>query len=208
VNDLIRPATRADLSGIMAVEQSWPPPARATADKFLARLERFPEGFHVLERDGALVATITACPCRYDPGAPDRFRNWNQVTNAGRLREVGETSECNALYIVSGVIIESARGGDVFERMIGAEVETARRLGLVWVLAGAVIPGYAGYCRRHGEVPAADYVFLRRGGRPLDPLLAMYERIGFHVPDRAHVRPDYFPDLASLNYAALVVRPL
>ena len=37
---------------------------------------------------------------------------------------------------------------------------------------------------------------------------AMYERIGFSVSDACHVIPGYYPDDASRNYAALVVRNL
>ena len=57
----------SDLAGIMDVETSWPEGSRATSDKFIARLEKFPQGFYVTERDDRLLATITACPCRYDP---------------------------------------------------------------------------------------------------------------------------------------------
>ena len=110
--------------------------------------------------------------------------------------------------IVSGVIVKDARGGDIFERMINTEVELARSLGLRFVIAGAVIPGYARYREKHSAVSAEDYVFLRKGSHPLDPLLSMYDEIGFVVPDKKHVLPNYFPSLASLDYAALVVRKL
>ncbi len=206
--DVIRNAALSDLAGIMDVEKSWPEGGRATADIFLARLEKFPQGFYVTERDDRLVATITACPRCYDPMDLALFGSWDRATNRGYLDDVGALEDYNALYIVSGVIAKDARGGDIFERMINTEVELARSLGLRFVIAGAVIPGYAKYREKHAGVSAEDYAFLRRGSHPLDPLLSMYDEIGFVVPDKNHVRPDYFPDLASLNYAALVVRQL
>ena len=208
MDDVIRNATLSDLAGIMEVETSWPEGSRATEDKFTARLEKFPEGFYVTERDDRLIATITACPCCYDPTDLALFSSWDAATNEGYLYQVGTTENYNALYIVSGVIAKGERGGDIFERMINVEVELARSLGMHFVIAGAVIPGYAKYREKHGSVSAEDYVFLRRGSHPFDPLLSKYDGIGFVVPDKKHVLPDYFPDLASLNYAALVVREL
>ena len=190
----------------MEVEASWPKASRATADKFTARLEKFPQGFYVTERDDRLIATITACPCCYDPKDLALFDNWDTATNKGYLYDVGTISDYNALYIVSGVIAKAARGGDTFGKMINAQVELARSLDLGFVIAGAVIPGYAKYREKHGALSAADYVSLCRGDRPFDPLLSMYHAIGFVVPDKKHVLPDYFADPASLNYAALVVR--
>ena len=57
-------------------------------------------------------------------------------------------------------------------------------------------------------VPASQYVFMKRGNRLVDPLLDMYQKIGFEAPDADHVVREYFPDDASLNYAAIVVNKL
>ena len=92
--------------------------------------------------------------------------------------------------------------------MVGMVVQRAREMELEYVLAGAVIPGYKRYCEKYGEISAADYVATRRGHSLADPLLSMYEKIDFHVPDGRHVIPEYFPDDASLNYAALVVNKI
>jgi hypothetical protein len=209
---LIRPATPNDLPAILEVEQSWPEDARASADKFLARLEKFPQGFLlacVSDDSGKqrVVGTITAMPLRYDPLAIDRFKTWDQVTNNGYLHDV-DLASCNALYIVSGVIDSRYRGINVFGPGVLREVELAQSLGMRYIVAGAVIPGYKKYCRQHGEVSAYDYCTTRRGSHLADPLLAMYETIGFSVRDAQHVIQEYYPDDASRNFAALVVRDL
>jgi len=59
-----------------------------------------------------------------------------------------------------------------------------------------------------GALPAWDYCQMRKGSKPVDPLLAMYETIHFKVPNNLHVVSEYYPDDASRNYAALVVRDL
>jgi hypothetical protein len=208
----IRGATLADLEGILAVEQSWPESGRAGADKFIARLTRFPRGFFVagiVEGGGEkIIATITSMPTAYDPGHPGRYENWGAVTNDGYLIERDDLSGCNGIYIVSGVIEKNYRRFNLFKPGVLKVVAVARRLGLRYVLGGAVLPGFKDYCEQHGETEPYEYCTARRGKQLVDPLLALYESIGFRVPDRRHVIPGYFPDDASRNYAALVVRAL
>jgi hypothetical protein len=206
----IRPATPDDLPAILRVEDSWHEQGRAGADKFLARLERFPQGFFLAcvgDSAEQVVATITAMPTHYQADDVSRFSNWDAVTGNGYLAPF-DLAACNALYIVSGVIDQRYRGQDIFAPMVLREVALAQSLGLRYVLAGAVLPGYAKHCQRHGECLAHDYCASRRGQHLLDPLLAMYEAIGFGVPDARHVIAEYFPDDASRNHAALVVRDL
>ena len=204
----IRNATIDDLDQIEAVERSWPESGRATRDKFVARLERFPRGFFVAESSGRIYATITSCPIHYDSADLDGLSTWSKVTRDGYLQAKHDLAACNAIYIVSGVIDKSHRGSGIFAPMVEREVALAQELRLKYVVAGAFIPGYADYCREHGEISAPDYAFLIQGRRLVDPLLQMYAGIGFSVPDRRHIVSDYFPDADSQNYAALVVRRL
>ena len=207
-----RNAVRADLEAILAVEQSWPESSRAGADKFMARLERFPEGFFVASINEAgrekLVATLTSMPLQYDPAHLKAFSGWDAVTNKGYLFADMDLACCNAIYIVSGVIDNAYHGLNLFGPGVLLEVGLAQRLGLRYVIGGAVLPGYKRHCERHGQLDAYTYCRRRRGRALTDPLLAMYESIGFSVPDASHVIPEYYPDDASKNYAALVVRDM
>jgi hypothetical protein len=205
----IRPATLDDLPAILRVEDSWHEQGRAGADKFVARLEKFPEGFFLAcaGESNEVVATITAMPTHYQADDVSHFRNWDEVTDHGYLPPF-DLAACNALYIVSGVIDRRYRGQDIFAPMVLREAALAQSLGLRYVLAGAVLPGYAKHCQKHGECSAHAYCSTRRGQHLLDPLLAMYEAIGFSVPDARHVIAEYFPDDASRNHAGLVVRDL
>ncbi len=208
----IRQAVPSDLPSILLVEQSWPEDGRASADKFLARLEKFPQGFFlacVHDEAGVevVVATITAMPLDYQPLTMGNFKCWDQVTNHGYLHDTDLTL-CNALYIVSGVIDSRYRGHNIFGPMVLRQVALAQSLDMRYVLAGAVIPGYQKYCNQHEEISAFEYCTSRRGKHLVDPLLAMYETIEFSVLDALHVIPEYYPDDASRNFAALVVRDL
>lgn len=208
MNIEMRTARPEDMPEILRIEACWPESGRATEDKFRARMRNFGQGFQVAwlrGEDGAeqAVGTISSMPVAYDPSHLEGYRDWGMVTKDGYLGDCSLTG-CNALYIVSGVIDPVHRGADVFGHGIRSMVALARRLGLRHVLAGAVIPGYARYCETKDEIPAFDYCRLRRGDRLVDPLLSMYESLGFRVTDSMHVIPEYFPDDASRNYAALV----
>ena len=208
----IRPACETDLPAIMKVEESWPVGSRAGEDKFRARLKHFSRGFFLaamVQPDGSenVIGTLTSMPLTYDPAKPHAFTNWDEVTRQGYFGEC-PLDGCNALYIVSGVIAAEYRTLNVFPMGVLAVAGLARELGFPYVLAGAVIPGYRRFCEEHGEVAPFDYCGRRRGDRLVDPLLALYEGIGFVVPDAQHVLKDYYPDDASRNYAALVRRDL
>jgi hypothetical protein len=208
----IRNARLEDISQILRVEQSWPIDGRASAEKFIARLDKFSQGFFLACIDDAeghelIVATITSMPLHYDPASVSQFKCWDSVTANGFLPQFN-LAQCNALYIVSGVIDSEYRGLNIFGPMVLKVASLASTLGLRYVLAGAVLPGYQKYCSQHGDIPAYDYCATRRGQHLLDPLLAMYESIAFEVPDAAHVLAEYYPDDASRNFAALVVRDL
>lgn len=210
----IRNATPSDLEAILHVEQSWDEAGRAGADKFLSRLARFPQGFFLalipdpeLHRAEIVVATVTTMPMVYAVDGVRDFGNWNAVTNYGYL-PVETPAACNALYIVSGVIDHRYRGLTIFAPMVLREVALAKSMGLRYVIAGAVLPSYRKFCEQHGETDSFEYCATRRGKHLADPLLAMYEAIGFSVPDSNHVLAEYYPDDASRNFAALVVRDL
>lgn len=210
-----RQAVMADMPCIMQVEQSWGEAGRAEEGKFIARITKFPQGCLIVFEEGTQrpIATITSCPTFYDGRNLDNYSDWNKATNRGFFSDDltcdnplinGE----NALYVASGIIDNDFRGADIFSHALEMIVELGYQMGVQYVIAGAVIPGYKRYCEKFGDISAPDYVNKRRGSSLADPLLSMYEKIGFHVPDANHVIAEYFPDDASLNYAALVVRKL
>lgn len=205
----VRQAKFDDIDEIMRVEESWPEHERASRDKMMARLEKFPVGFVVGEVDNKIVSTLTSCLIHYDPSAPDHFKNWDVVTNYGYLPDNGAIDNPNALYLVSAVIDKEMRGKQHYPRMVKAIVEVAKSLGVQYIVAGAVIPGYDAYCREHGNIDAREYVFMKKDdGGFIDRFMDIYRKLNFYVPDKDHVLENYYPDEASRHYAAIVVHKL
>ncbi|XXX73804.1 hypothetical protein WMF30_39780 [Sorangium sp. So ce134] len=202
-----RRASINDIDGIMRVEEDWPEHQRAARETMLVRLEKFPQGFWVYEQDGEILGTLTSCPTRYERSALKRYKSWDEVTNHGLYPDI-DMATANALYLVSGTLRREARGARTYALLIETSVQLAEELGLDYVVAGAKIPGYDAYCRRHGEVDARDYAFLQLNGCLIDPFLEMYRGYSFAVPDRDHIVSDFYPDAPSRNYGAIVVREL
>jgi len=206
----VRRARNDDLSELLRIEStSWPEGERASERELQTRLNRYPPGCLVSEgRESRLDGFMTACPLRYDPDQPDRFATWEEATGGGSFRDPIRLPEHNALYIASGVVDVLARGRGVFQALAQGMIAVAQAERFRYVTAGAVLPGYARYCRRRGEAPASEYAFLERRGRLVDPFLEIYRLLGFRLPDQRHVLADYYPDPDSRGYAALVVYPL
>lgn len=201
----IRNATKADLDDLMMVEQAWPPDQRATANQFVSRLERFPEGFWVGESGDAIVGLTTSCQLHYDPDDLTHFSSWNKATNNGYLYPQHKVAFPNALYVVSTVIVKEFRGRGLFEAFFEKHKEVAVMFGLAYSLTGAMLPGYNAYCREHGEISAYQYASLRKNGRPVDPLINKLAAVGFEIPDQQHLMANYYQSMESRNYAALLV---
>lgn len=208
----IRCATFDDLNGIMSVEQSWHEDGRASEEIFVSRIKRFSQGFFLaLVNDGEeekVIATITSMPFHYSREHISECTNWNKVTGNGYLPEVLESGNENGLYIVSGIIDRNYRGNDIFSPMVSRIVELSSELDYRYIVAGAVMPGFKKYHQKLPDRSPYEYCSTRKGHSLMDPLLAMYEKLDFTVPDEHHVIAEYFPDDASMNYAALVVRDL
>jgi hypothetical protein len=190
----------------MQIERSWPEGERATREQMLARIERFPRGVLIGKVNGEPGATLTACPIVYQRDAGN-FSNWNDATNSGHFYAT-PLPETDALYIASGVVKSSLRGAlgaGFFSACVRRVVELALEMQLPFVVAGAMLPGLRRFCERHRVIPAAEYAGLMRNGRCIDPLIEMYRKESFFIPDAKHVLSQYYPDPDSLGYAALVV---
>ncbi|MBF6163033.1 hypothetical protein [Nocardia cyriacigeorgica] len=202
---VVRQASLNDLDKIMAVEQDWEQSQRASRDQMVARLRAFAEGFWLFEQRGEVVGTLMGFPMRYEAHRISELSDWDTVTGHGYYPDI-DTATANALYLASGSLKRTARGGTAYSVMMEKPIELAERCGLDYVLTGAKIPGYDAYCRRFGEIDAADYAFRTLGGCLVDPFLEMYRGHDYLVPDRRHIVPNYYPDPPSRDYGAIVVR--
>lgn len=203
----IRNALHTDLNSLIELENKWPEQERATREQLAFRLEKFPAGYFIAESKNELVASIIACPCNYYPDQLHQFKNWKvRVKNC--YADDNLLSSTNALYIISGTVKQSFQNPFLFSAGVNAVVNLAQNMNKFYVIAGALLPGYAKFFQKHSNLSILDYVFKKRGERLIDPLIERYRRIGFFVPDARHVLENYFPSSESLNYSALVVKDL
>ncbi len=203
-----RNAESGDLSALMNLEESWPENERATAAQLSSRINRYPQGFLItLDTDfpGEIIGSLSSCPIEYSPDHPEAISSWNKASNDGLLPENSGSIKTDTLYLVSSVVRESRRGGTIYKQQVLEFSKRAKAMGYKRILSGAIIPGYKTYCERNGPISAGRYVMMQRAGGPLDPFLRVLHKFNYRVPNEAHVISDYYPDEASLCYAALVV---
>lgn len=202
---IIRNADLNDIDAVMRVERDWPKDQRASRDKFVSRLEIFPEGFFLAEVNGEIAGVSTSTLATYSPDKLALFRSWEQCTNNGYYNPLKPMEDYNALYIVSNGIRIPYRGTQVREALITAHLDLAKTLGLTYTVTGAMLPGYAQYCKQNGEITAHDYAFLTEDGKPLDPTIRKLASLGLHLPDKRHIIDNFYQSPESRDYGALLV---
>jgi len=189
----------------MRVEEDWPEDQRAGSEKIISRLERFPEGFFVVIVDGEIVAVTTSTLVTYEPSDLSKYQTWEQCTNDGFLFPLADYGDYNANYIVSSGIMKAFRRAGIREAMIKTHLGLAKTLGMKYTLTGGMIPGYDAYCRENGDIPAEEYAFMQKDGKPIDPTLRKVGAVGLTLPDERHLIKDFYVSPESRNYGALLV---
>ena len=200
----IRNALTEDLDAVMRIEQEWPEEQRAGRDKFISRLQHFPQGFFLAEKDDRLVAVSTSTLVHYDPSDLSNFQSWERCTNNGYLYPLGDIDDYNALYIVSNIISVAYRKQGIREAMITAHLRLAQTLALEYTVTGAMMHGYHSYCLQNGEIPAHIYAFLKQDGEWVDPTLRKLASLGLILPDQRHIVENYYVSQESRNYGVIL----
>jgi len=202
----VRRATVADLPGIMEVERDWPEGQRAPQAKFEARLERFAEGVFVALVGAEVVGVTTSCLTHYADDKLGAFAAWDAVTNDGWINDRSEISDPNGVYVVSTGIKQAFRGLSIFPQLIAAQIALSKQLQLRYCVTGAILEGYAEYCRAHGPTDARVYALLMgEQGTYIDPLLRKLQRVGFCIPDERHILAEYFASEDAHDWSVLMV---
>ncbi len=207
----IRNANLHDIEKILELEKVWDAENRASEAEIKFRLNKFPAGFFIAENsEKDVVASIIACPTHYNPSNINNSHTWEHWVKNGYSDSENSTNHetKNALYILSGTVKPSFLSATLFAEGVNSVVNLASHLGKKYIIAGALIPGYAKYLQNNPHTSAADYVFTKRGFCFVDPLIEKYRRIGFFVPDKNHVIADYYLSDESHNYSAIVVKEL
>jgi len=202
---IVRQATASDLSAILEIEMDWPEEQRCTQEKFISRMDIFPEGFFVVELDSEVVAVSTSTLVKYNAESIQYFSSWDLCTNDGFLRHLEGFENYNALYIVSNGIMKKARRIGIREEIIKSHFQLAKDLGMKYVVTGAMIPGYRSFCQSRGFLPAPDYATLEENGRLIDPTLRKLKSLGLKLPTKEHIIENFYPSPESHDFGALLV---
>ncbi len=191
------------LDGVMEVEQSaWPPELVGEKWRYASRLEIFPNGFISAVEDGKTKGFTVSEIVKYDP---DAKKTWNELTDNGTFKKSHNLSG-DSLYVSTVAVGKDAQGRGLGGKLVGAQKEVVKRFGLKRLFLGARIPGYDEYCKEHGDIPAEEYVNLKketaRGLEAVDPEIRFYERQGLRP---AKIVPNFEPDEPSRDYGVVLV---
>jgi len=203
----IRNANQHDLEQLLELEKIWPEASRATERDLSLRIEAFAAGYFVVEDDAGIYASFIAHPYHYNPNDLSNFKSWNHVNTSCFLKQT-MPDDGNALYIISATNKKPKPGWKLLRRCMEHVLKLAYAMNKNYILAGVLLPGYAKFLKKHGAIDPEEYAFKQINGRFVDPLIEKLRHVGFYVPTKQHVIAHYFPDAASLNYSALVVKSL
>lgn len=187
------------LDEIIRVEkETWPEELQASREKMESRLSLFPQGFFTAKVENKIMGVSTSQISHY----PSPAKTWDELTDNGFIKNSHNPSE-NALYVVSAGVSKNAQGMGIGGKLIDAQKDLARTLGLRYLFLGARIPGYGAYCQKHGDIPIEKYIQLKNEkGESLDPEIRFYQRRGLQV---GGVKQNFEPDAESKDYGVLMV---
>ena len=107
-----------------------------------------------------------------------------------------------AYYYGADISVHPAyQGRGIGRRLYAARMDLVRRANRRGIVAGGLIPGYAGH---KGRLSVREYVNRVIAGELRDPTLSFQLSLGFVVRDLIH---DYIEDSASDNWATLIEWP-
>lgn len=190
------------LDEVMRVEaEAWPEEIRAPREKFVSRMETFPEGFILCYVDGKLAGVSTTEIIDFDPDNPPT--SWEETTDNGFIKET-HISDGNALYAVSVGVSSWAQGKGLGSRMLSALKDVARKHNLDYLVLGSRLPGYRDFHQENEDVSAKEYARMtNENGEPVDPEIRFYQRNGLEI---SKVVPNYMEDdPESEDYGAVMV---
>lgn len=209
----IRTLSKKDFPQIMRVEKSaWEPEWQASEDKFLARIQTFPEGVLGAFVKKELAGTTTSMVFNFDlKKLADYSKSWGEITGNGYITTHQPAGK--ALYIVSLAVDESFQGEGLGRELVEAQRKLAKKKKLDLVVLGSRLPGFRSFLVKKypDQLPTGKalkkevntYLFSKRAdGKPIDPEIRFYHSYcGFQI---GKLIENFGPDEASGNFGVLM----
>ena len=207
MNIEVKIANSSDQRGLLdeilrVEEEAWPEEVRATREKFISRLNIFPEGFFLAYLEGKLTGVLTSEIINFDINDPPV--SWEGITDNG-LIESTHYKGGNALYVVSLGVSKLAQGRGLGSCLLEEARNFIKNKRLDFLVLGARIPGYHQFHEEHPTVDVKEYLRTKKEGTryPIDSEIRFYTRNRLRV---LKIVPNYMEDdPESENYGAVMI---
>jgi GNAT superfamily N-acetyltransferase len=171
------------------------PHERMRHEHFLNHAQLFPEGNFVVLDGARVVGLGSGFLTDFDFERTDHTF-WEMISEGFYSRHDPE----GAWYYGGDISVHpNYRGFGLGRRLYDARKEVVRRLGCRGIVAGGMLPGYAGH---RGTLSVPDYVAKVVAGELNDPTLTFQLKNGFVVRG---LLEGYLDDAASDGWATLIV---
>jgi predicted amidohydrolase/ribosomal protein S18 acetylase RimI-like enzyme len=192
----LRNLTIDDFDALVALQlRCFPGMKPWKREQIASQLAIFPDGQHVIEIEGRLVATSSSLIV--DSSAHSDWHDWKKSTDDGYIRNHDPRGD--TLYGIEIMVDPEFRGMKLARRLYDARKQLARSRNLVGIVIGGRIPGFGQYA---DQMTAREYVERVMLKSLIDPVLTPQLANGFVLKG---LIPDYFPsDSESRGYATFL----
>lgn len=212
---IVKQLTPNDLDEIVHVEKAtWPKDWQAPAEKFAARIEKFPQGVFGIFENSDLVGVTTSMRINFKLNKIDDYhQTWDEITGNGYITT--HEPDGNTLYVVSVGVQTQSQGKGCGQTLVAKQFELAKSLGCKYLMLGARLPKFRGYLKSQNINPeelsetelvqkAQAYLNLKRDdGQTQEPEIRFYERCGLNVLKLTD--PNFGPDPESCNFGVIML---
>ncbi len=174
---VVRQLEQNELPIIMELEQaSWPVDVQASAIQLRERMNTFGKGCLGAFIGNRLVGMAT---CQIINFTSDiKPISWSELCADGWISKT-HTPTGNCLHFVSVCVHPDARGKKIGTLLNQGRLNLGRRLGLKLVLTDTRLPGLASFLVKNRGATADTYVGQVLSGQVFEPVVAMYQQLGF-----------------------------
>jgi GNAT superfamily N-acetyltransferase len=168
--------------------------SRFKAPHFESHLQVFPEGQWVALASGRVVGMSAGFLCTFDFDHP--HHTFDEIIDYGFFTR--HDPQGRHFYGADVSVHPDYRGRGIARRLYDARKQLVRERGLLGIVTGAMIPGFAHY---KSVMDAETYIARVIGGEMFDPTLSVQLRLGFRVRG---LLPNYLPDTATDGWSVLI----
>lgn len=194
---MIRETVSGDIDELLKIEQAAWAGKAASKEMILSRMQVFPEGVFCAVKNNKIVGFAANEIINIQNFNLSNL-SWNILTDDGYISR-SHDSKGDCLYGISISVPPYVADKQIAIKLYEYGGKLAIKYNLKKIYVGSRVPSYYKYANK---MNIRDYVYsVSPAGRPLDPEIALYLKIGMKIEK---IIPNYFKDAESLNYGVLV----